>query len=204
MTEDLFAAPDGATPLDADDAAGLIPTWIGTRDELNQAEGDNVTAARTWAFVQHTPWTPEELLDEPMMRAIHERMFGQVWKWAGDYRTREVNIGVPWHQITGQVEALMGDVRYQVSAIDELPWTPDEVAVRFHHRLVSIHPFPNGNGRHARLCADMLVSALGRPELSWGGADLGAEGELRDEYLQALRIADDTNDYGPLVDFARS
>lgn len=200
----IFDEPPGATPLDPDDAAGLIPTWIATRGDLNTAESDNVSQAVTWAFVRHGPWTFDELLTEPMIRSIHRRMFDEVWKWAGKYRTREVNIGAPWHEIPDRIHALLGDVHYQASNLDDPPWTPDELAVRFHHRLVSIHPFPNGNGRHARMAADILVTTLGRPVFTWGGTNLGDSYNAREEYLAALRTADGNDDLAPLVEFSRS
>lgn len=200
----VFDEPAGVTPLDPDDAAGLIPTWIATREDLNRAERENVDEAEIWALVQHGPWTQEELLKEPMMREIHRRMFDEVWRWAGDYRTSEVNIGAAPHAIPGRVRALLDDVSYQVSNFDELDWTADELAVRYHHRLVSIHPFPNGNGRHARLCADLLADVLGVPTFSWGGTSLREPSTVRDEYLAALHVADTEHDYAPLAAFARS
>ena len=138
------------------------------------------------------------------MRSIHKRMLGGVWTWAGDYRVRETDIGVPWHQITERVKELVDTTLYQISIIDDLPWTPDELAVRFHHRLVSIHPFPNGNGRHARMCADIRATAIGRPAFRWGGTDLGNESDQRHMYLDALRVADLQDDFESLVAFARS
>lgn len=200
----IFDEPEGATPLDPDDATGLKPTWIATRGDLNQAEGDNISRARVWAFVQHGPWKPEQLLGEPVVRGIHRRMFSEVWSWAGEYRMRTTNIGVAPHEIREVVKALVDDVGYQVSIIDDLPWGPDELAVRFHYRLVAVHPFPNGNGRHARLCADILVSALGKPAFTWGGADLSRPGTRRDEYLSALRVADAEQDFAGLIRFARA
>jgi Fic-DOC domain mobile mystery protein B len=131
-------------------------------------------------------------------------MLGDVWTWAGDYRKRATNIGVAPHAIPGAVKALVDDSLYQVSILDELPWDADELAVRFHYRLVTVHPFPNGNGRHARLCADILVSSLGRPPFTWGGEDLSVHGTRRDEYLDALRTADREQEFTALHRFARS
>lgn len=204
ITGNIFDEPEGATPLDPDDAAGLIPSWIATRADLNSAEQGNIAKARTWAFVQHGPWTPEQLLDEPVIRAIHKRMFDEVWKWAGTYRVREANLGVAPYLIPAGVKALVDDVRFQTSVPDDLPWGADELAVRFHHRLVAVHPFPNGNGRHARFCADILVMALGERPFSWAGGDLSSSSEPRERYLEALRVADAENEYGPLTEFARS
>jgi Fic-DOC domain mobile mystery protein B len=131
-------------------------------------------------------------------------MFGDVWKWAGRYRTHDTNIGAHWPHIQTQVRDLLADVVAQTADPDRLPWSADEVAIRFHHRLGVIRPFPNGNGRHARLVADLLVAALGRPVFTWGSGDLSEEGESRQAYLKALRRADASEDFEPLVRFARS
>jgi Fic-DOC domain mobile mystery protein B len=134
------------------------------------------------------------------MRKLHEKMFDQTWRWAGEYRRSERNIGVPVHQIRDRLVVLLGDVRFW---LERGTYPPDEIAVRFHHKLALIHPFPNGNGRHARLIANVLVLKLGRPELTWGAANLVAEGSMRRAYLDALDAAD-RGDIQPLLKFARS
>lgn len=127
-------------------------------------------------------------------------MFDQTWKWAGEYRRSEKSIGIPFHEIRERLRALFGDVRYW---IENNTYPTDEIAVRFHHRLVLIHPFPNGNGRHARLIADVIAMKLGRPEFTWGSAHLVKEGEARTRYLEAIRAADN-GDTQPLLAFALS
>jgi Fic-DOC domain mobile mystery protein B len=127
-------------------------------------------------------------------------MFDQTWKWAGLYRTTEKNPGIPHFQIREALAALLGDARYW---LEHRTFPPDEIAIRFHHRLVSIHPFANGNGRHARLMADVLARMQNRPVFTWGGADIVQPGDFRRRYLDALRAAD-KNDIGPLLAFARS
>jgi Fic-DOC domain mobile mystery protein B len=133
------------------------------------------------------------------IRKLHRKMFEETWKWAGQYRVTEKTIGVPVHEIRERLMELLGDVRYW---IENSTYPPDETAVRFHHRLVFIHPFPNGNGRHARLMADVLVMKLGRPAFSWGSANLVREGEARTRYLEAIRAADH-GDIQPLLKFSR-
>jgi len=199
---DLQAVADGATPLTPDDLAGLIPTYVHSRVELNDAERDNVMEAMIWADGRH--WTVDSLMTSEAMRQLHRRMFRDVWKWAGAYRLRETTIGIAPSQIAVQLRDLLEDVRAQVEAGEGLGWSRDEIAVRFHHRLVLIHPFPNGNGRHARLAADLLVVALGGKKFTWGGVDLTGEGEARSRYLDALRCADKSFDYEPLLEFSRS
>jgi len=204
IAPDLFEEPAGATPLDEEDRAGLIPTWVATRGDLNRAEHANIVKALVWTESRGGPHSLGALLKESTMRALHRRMFNEVWKWAGDYRHHNTTIGGDWPYISTQLCDLLADVDFQTREPDRLPWSPDELAVRFHHRLVVIHPFPNGNGRHARLAADLLVSLLGEPVFTWGADDLSEAGSVRQTYLDTLRRADRTREFAPLVSFARS
>ncbi len=199
---DLMAEPEGATPLGPDELLGLIPTWVSNRAELNMVEQDNIVEAMHWAFGQR--WTVDSLLTEDSIRQLHRRMFGDVWTWAGARRQRETSIGIAPNQIVVQLPNLLADARVRIESTQDLPQAADEIAVWLHHRLVRIHPFPNGNGRHARLVADLLVVALGGRRFTWGGVDLTGVGEARSAYLLALRRADAEFDYAPLLAFARS
>ena len=193
----LATTSDGNTPLSPEELADLIPN-LATKEELNEWERENILLAREWATSDRTaPW---QMVSDQYIRKLHERMFDQTWKWAGLYRLTEKNIGVPVHEIRDRLMALFGEVRYW---IENNTFSPDEIAVRFHHRLVSIHPFPNGNGRHARLIADVLVMKLGNPALTWGSANLVEEGASRTRYLEAIRTADD-GEIQLLLQFARS
>jgi len=194
MAINLDYAP-GATPLDADELASLIPGHLTTQGELNEWEQLNIVQGDTWARKQR-----KEILDEGFLRRLHQQMFGETWRWAGTFRKSDKNTGVDWLQIGVELKKLLDDVRYQV-ANGSLP--PDEIAIRFHHRLVAIHPFPNGNGRHARLIADLLVERLGRPRFTWGSASLTDTNETRQRYIAALQAAD-ARDIAPLIAFARS
>lgn len=180
-----------------EELADLIPN-LASREELNEWERQNILLAREWAIGGRT--VPNEMISDQYVRKLHRKMFDQTWKWAGQYRQTEKNIGIPVHEIRDRLAALFGDVRYW---IEHGTFSPDEIAVRFHHRLVAIHPFPNGNGRHARLMADVLVRKLGGPSFTWGTADLIKEGESRSTYLDAIRTADKGN-IQPLLEFARS
>jgi len=200
----LFDGPAGATPIDPDDAKGLIPTWVATRADLNSAEQENIVKALMWASSRGGPHSLGSLLTEKTIKTVHRRMFGDVWKWAGDYRKHDTNMGAPWAYVPDRVRDLLADVHAQTVDRETMPWSADEVAVRFHHRLVVIHPFPNGNGRHARLAADLLVALLGEPVFSWGAQNLNEAGAARAAYLDALRRADSSLDYEPLLAFARS
>lgn len=193
---DLFAQPDDATPLDAEEREGLLQTWITTRADLNEAEQANIDDAVAWIERRRDA----ELLTEGFVFELHRRMLGDVWSWAGSTRKTGKNIGIDPVQIQVQLGGLLRDARYWV---DHGSFTPDEIAVRLHHGLVAIHPFPNGNGRHARLMADLLIVQLGGAPFSWGGGTLRDIGTLRAEYVAALREADQ-HDFAPLLAFARS
>jgi Fic-DOC domain mobile mystery protein B len=193
----LVTNSDGNTPLSPEELADLIPS-LATKEDLNEWERENIINAREWAAKDRT--TAIDVVSDAYIRKLHEKMFDQTWKWAGQYRNTEKNIGVPFHEIREQLGGLVGDVRYW---IENQTYSADEIAMRFHHRLVQIHPFPNGNGRHARLLADLLVTKLGQRSFTWGARDLVKAGEARAKYLEAIRAADD-GDMKLLLTFARS
>ena len=196
MPDLLFTGDDEAnTPLEAEEREALIPTYVTTRAELTAAEQACIADADRWAFSRK-----RDVLDARFLLTLHKRMFGRVWRWAGAYRQTPRNLGIDAYRIPIEVQALINDVRYW---IEHGTYPPDEIAVRFHHRLVAIHPFPNGNGRHGRLAADLLAAQLGRPRFSWGGADLVEPAKLRTQYIKAQRAGDD-HDIEPLLSFARS
>jgi Fic-DOC domain mobile mystery protein B len=201
---DLFDSADGATPIDDVVAKGLKADWIATRGELNAAEQVNILKATAWAVTRHKKWTIAELAAGKTLTNLHQRMLGDVWRWAGKYRQVELNIGVPWWTVPVEIETLCGDLLVQASEQTNLAWPAHELAVRFHHRLVAIHAFPNGNGRHARLCADLIVRALGAQPLTWGGSQFVDANKTRKSYIEALKQADRTADYGLLLTFAQS
>lgn len=192
---DLFEEPDNATPLTPEERDALIPAHITYRRELNEAEQENIYRAQDWALA-----TRRELLTEKFVKDLHGRMLGDVWRWAGKLRTRERNIGIPHYEIPMALRQLLDDAK---TWIKYASYPRDEIAVRFHHRLVQIHPFPNGNGRHARLMADLLVMRLGGERFSWGSATLQNAGDVRTRYIAALQAADN-HDIAPLLAFARS
>jgi len=187
--------PPGATPLDADELASLIPGHITKQGELNEWEQLNIVHGENWARKQR-----KGILNESFLRQLHKQMFGETWTWAGMFRKTDKNIGVDWLHISVELKKLLDDVGYQV---EHGSFPEDEIAVRFHHRLVAIHPFPNGNGRHARTMADLLVERLGRPRFTWGSRSLTNVSETRLSYIAALQAAD-VGDYGPLLAFVRS
>lgn len=192
-----FDYPDGATPLDADEAQGLLLSHITSRGELDRWEQENISEAEAWAFRRK----PKDILTIGFLKRMHKRMFGTVWRWAGKRRTSGKNIGVDVWQIDTGLQNLCADC---ATWIECGTYPPDEIAACFHHRLTAIHPFPNGNGRHARLMTDiLLVHLLGQPRFSWGSGSLVNAGDCRQQYITALRAADRL-DYSLLLAFARS
>lgn len=195
MTGPLVPQDDGGTELTEEEREGLIPSYITLRSELNEAEQANILEAEEWAFARK-----RDLLEEKFLNNLHKRMYGNVWRWAGRYRTSGKNIGIDAYRIPTDLRQLLDDCRYW---IENGTYEPDEIAVRFHHRIVSIHCYPNGNGRHARLAADLLLRSMGHERFSWGGKNLVGVGETRGRYIAALQAAD-KHDIGPLLEFVRS
>jgi Fic-DOC domain mobile mystery protein B len=190
-----FDTDDNATPLTPEERNELIPTHITLRSELNELEQQNIADADRWAFARQ-----RNVLDEAFLRGLHRRMFNRVWRWAGKHRTTERNLGVAPHLIEVQLRQAIDDARYWV---EHKSYAPDELAVRLHHRLVNVHPFPNGNGRWSRLAGDLQIVRLGGPRFTWGRVNLQAVGTARRAYIDALHAAD-KHDLGPLIAFARS
>jgi Fic-DOC domain mobile mystery protein B len=183
----VFDYPEGATPLDPDTIAGLLPN-LSTQGELNEFEARNILEAVNWARRARGPNRNVLLL--PTLRKLHEKMFSLTWEWAGQFRSTETNIGISPLQIPMRLEQLCGTTRYQVEH-RAFPW--DELAARFHHELVLIHAFPNGNGRHARLATDILLERNGQSRFTWGSHSLTESSEIRRTYIEALRDADRGN-----------
>jgi Fic-DOC domain mobile mystery protein B len=197
MSDPLIDADEASTPLTPDERADLIPSHITTRDELNEFEARGVADGDRWAFSRRR----SDLLSAEFLCQLHKQMFGDVWRWAGSY-SKEVNrrIGVDFYLIQPQLRELSDTVGYWT---EHKTYAPDEIAVRFHHRLTQIHPFPNGNGRLARLAGDLLIVELGGGRFTWGRANLVEAAKARTAYVDALHEADD-NVIEPLIEFARS
>lgn len=195
MNEQIMDYPAGATPLDPDEIEGLRYKHVTTRSELDELEQANIDSGLQWLKKQKKP----DVLTESFVRNLHKKLFGKVWKWAGVFRQTEKNIGVDPIQITVQLRQLLDDTRYW---IENDTYLPIELAARFHHKLVYIHPFPNGNGRHARIMADAILTKLmNKPAIDWaGGYKLEKMNERRNQYIAALRAAD-AHDFTVLFKF---
>ncbi len=194
----LIAAGDGSTPLSPEEEDDLIPA-LATKEELNEWERQNIVGANRWALSPRN-LSRRDPMDEAYLRELHRRMFDETWKWAGRYRTTEKTIGIAHYRIREEIAILLGDARYWLA---HGTYETDELAVRFHHRLVWIHPFANGNGRHARLMADVIAIRQGRPAFSWGSAEIERASDFRKTYIEALQAAD-RGEIEPLRRFARS
>ncbi|MDZ4711757.1 MAG: mobile mystery protein B [bacterium] len=190
---------NGQTPLDEDEKEDLLIDTISTQGELDQFEQKNIEQALQWTLSRK--FTAKVIFSEAFIKNIHHRMFGEVWKWAGYFRKTNKNIGVDKSQISVALLNLLNDVTYW---IDHKNFPPDDIAIRFKHRIVSIHCFPNGNGRHSRLMADIIIEKIfNLPVFSWGTTTLLSEGDNRTAYINALKAADN-GDYNLLLAFARS
>jgi Fic-DOC domain mobile mystery protein B len=194
-----FIYYDGQTPLDEDEKEGLLIKSISTRCELDEFEQQNIEDAIQWSLTRK--FKPEQILSESFIQDLHIKMYGKVWGWAGDYRKTNKNIGVEKLEIPTALRSLIDDAKYWH---EQNVFEPDEFAIRFKHRLVSIHCFSNGNGRHSRMIADMIIEKIYQlPVFSWGGTNLSDEKDIRAQYLKAIRKADQ-GEFDSLLKFARS
>lgn len=190
---------DGETPLDEDEKEGLLIKTIATRGELDEFEQQNIEQAVLWSL--NRSFKPEAVFTEEFIQGLHKRMYGDVWAWAGDFRQTNKNIGVDKWQISIELRYLLDDTKFWYA---NNTYNPDELTIRFKHRLVSIHCFTNGNGRHSRLMADIIIEKIfNKPVYSWGATSLVKEGNTRAAYLSAIKTADQ-GDIEPLIKFARS
>ena len=188
----------GQTPFDEDEKEGLLIPTITTRSELDEFEQLNIEKAVEWILTKS--FSVDQVLIEKFIMNLHQRMFGDVWRWAGEFRKTEKSIGCDPVMIGVELRNLINDAKYW---IDHKTIEEDEIAVQFSHRIVKIHCFPNGNGRHSRLIGDILIEKVfGKNPFTWGGSNLTSTSEIRTKYINALRSADEGN-YTSLIEFAR-
>lgn len=189
---------DGQTPLEEDEKEGLLIKTISTRGELDEFEQQNIEKAVLWTMKRK--FKSVNILSETFIRELHRKMYADVWLWAGEFRKTNKNIGVDKLEISVELRKLIDDCIFW---IDKKSFDEDEIAVRFKHRIVSIHCFANGNGRHSRLIADIISEHIfKKPVFSWGAANLVKQSDARKAYLKAVKAADIGN-YEPLLAFAR-
>jgi Fic-DOC domain mobile mystery protein B len=193
-----FKYIDGQTPLSEEERDGLLIKSITTREELDELEQLNIEKAIKWTL--DDKFSKEIILSEKFIKSVHKKMFGDVWEWAGKFRRSEKNIGIDWIKIGMELRMLLDDTKYW---IEYDTYSPDEIAIRFKHRLVNIHCFPNGNGRHSRIMADIIIeSVFGKEVFTWNNSNLVKPDNARTEYIDSIRKAD-TGIIEPLLEFAR-
>lgn len=190
---------DGQTPLNEEEREGLLIPSITMREELDEFEQQNIEKAVEWTLGRKFP--KENIISEDFVRSLHKKMFGDVWRWAGEFRKTEKNLGVDWMQIGTMLKQLNDDCNFW---IENKTYPEEESAIRYKHGIVKIHCFANGNGRHSRLMGDVIVNHIfGKPVFTWGHANIAKNGEARSRYLRAIHAADN-GDINPLIDFATS
>ena len=190
---------EGQSPLEEEEKEGLLIKSVTTQTELDELEQLNIEKAVAWTI--GAKFKPVTIFTEQFIKKVHEQMFNDVWKWAGSFRRSEKNIGVEWIKIEVELKGLLDDTKYW---IENETYTPDEIAIRFKHRLVEIHCFPNGNGRHSRLMADIIIESVFDKEVfSWHRSNMVRPDETRKRYIAAIRAGDNGN-IQPLIEFARN
>jgi len=190
---------DGQTPLDEDEKEGLKIKSITTQKELDEFEQLNIEKAVEWTI--HSNLKPEKTLTAKFIKDLHKKMYGDVWKWAGEFRRSDKNIGIKWTQIGIELKNLIDDTKHWIS---NKTYLPEEIAIRFKHRIVAIHCFPNGNGRHSRMMADIIMESIfGKEIFTWHKSNMVKANETRKNYITALREADNGN-INPLIEFAKN
>lgn len=188
----------GQTPLSEEEKVGLLIKSITTRGELDELEQLNIEKAVEWTL--ENKFSKEKILSEEFIKLVHKKMLGNVWEWAGKFRRSEKNIGVEWIRIGVELRMLLDDTKYW---IENNTYSSDEIAIRFKHRLVNIHCFPNGNGKHSRLMADIIIeSVFGKKVFTWNNSNLVKPDNVRKEYINSIRQADNGS-IEPLLEFAR-
>lgn len=190
----IFETDDNSTPLTEEEKQQLKAKWVTTRSELNELETKGIADAEIWLLKNK-----KDILSETFIKALHKKMFGDIWKWAGNFRTTDRNIGVAPYEIQPKLRILLDDIRFWIA---NRTYSEKEIAIRFHHRLVQIHPFPNGNGRISRIMADLIMRNFGLNDLDWGSGNLTEISELRTKYISALQEADN-GDYTKLINFIK-
>ena len=190
----IFETDDNSTPLTEEEKQQLKAKWVTTRSELNELETKGIADAEIWLLKNK-----KDILNEKFIKTLHKKMFGDIWKWAGTFRTTERNIGAAPYEIQPKLRILLDDVKFWIT---NKTYTEKEIAIRFHHRLVQIHPFPNGNGRISRIMADLIMQSFGLKNLDWGSGNLTEISELRTKYISALQEAD-RGDYSLLINFVK-
>lgn len=190
---------DGDTPLTEEEKEGLLIKTVSTHGELNEHEQWNIEKAVRWTIEKKLK--SEKILTEDFIKQLHKKMLGDVWAWAGEFRKSEKNIGIKWVLIPTELKKLLDDTSFQ---IENKTYSPEEITIRFKHRLVNIHCFANGNGRHSRIMADIIMEKIFHlPSFTWSNSKMVKADETRKKYIHAIREADKGN-ISALLKFAKT
>ena len=190
---------DCQTPLEEDEKEGLLIKSITTHGELDEHEQLNIEKAIEWTL--QAKFKTEHILTEEFIKKLHKKMLDEVWAWAGEFRKSGRNIGVDWIKIGTELKYLLDDTKFWIK---NKTYSPDETSIRFKHRLVNIHCFPNGNGRHSRIMADIIIESIFEKEVfTWNNSHMAKPDETRKKYISAIREGDQGN-IEPLIEFARN
>ena len=189
---------DGQTPLNENEIEGLLIDTITTQEELDEHEQLNIEQAVQWIILNK--FKLETILTEKFIKKVHKKMFDNTWRWAGIFRKSEKNLGVEWIKIGIELKYLIDDTKYW---IENKTFSADQIAIRFKHRIVQIHCFSNGNGRHSRIMADIIIEMIFKKYIfTWHYSNMVKGDAIRKKYIIAVQEADKGNIY-PLIDFAR-
>lgn len=193
-----FQHSEGQALLDEEEKLGLKIKSIATHGELDEFEQLNIENALEWTI--RGKFKTERILSEMFVKQLHIKMYGDVWKWAGEFRKSDKNIGFSWTLISSALSILLDDTKYWV---ENKTFEPEEIAIRFKHKIVSIHCFSNGNGRHSRMMADIIMESIfSRQPFLWHQSNMVNADAIRTKYIQALKKADN-GDFKPLLAFAQ-
>ena len=190
--------PIGATP--GGDTSGLLLEHLSTTTARNAAETEAISRAYDkYVFRARRKKQGTEWLTDDFIRRVHADMLGTIWEWAGKYRQTKFNLGVDPHLIREQIKLFTEDFLYWNGT--ESTMSVIEIAARIQHRLTNIHPFTNGNGRHARLITDIFLHSRKLPIPQWPQIQLMAQGnEIGEQYITAMKKADN-GDINDLIQF---
>ena len=185
---------DDATPLDDISGLKLPSSRVYTLKEVYEAEANNIALA-TLKYLSAPPSKKIAPFTYEWLQQLHYEMFGNVWEWAGKFRSCELSIGIKAYQVPTALKELADDIAFWDK---HKTYDIYEVAARLHHRAVQIHPFQNGNGRWSRMLANIYLRQNGSMPVKWQENLLSKENTKRDEYIQALKNADSGN-YAKLI-----
>lgn len=194
MKSHNFIDRDGSTPLDPDQIRGIKFSHLVNMGELDEVEDLNIQKGLEWLNRQKG----DDYLSMEFLCKLHEKLFGDVWKWAGTFRKVEVNLSkIKYYDVGPQLKMFFEDAKLWIEG-GRMSW--DEISAEMHHRLIAIHPFPNGNGRTTRIYTEYVQKRNKQAVTSWKASLNHDPKERRRVYIKSLQQAD-KGDFRPLIEF---